>query len=114
MTPWLCAYWPVRNVARDGQQSEYETKLLSNVTPWSEISVFTFGMTRIDSSVWSSVSKTMTLGRTAAFDLPDEAVPLSAPTAAIPAARAAKTIQRAEAAMTESLPRKREGCVRAL
>ena len=77
MTPWLCAYWPVRKVARDGQQSEYETKLLSNVTPWSAISDFTFGMTRIDSTVWSSVSRTMTFGRTAevAFDFPSAAPP---------------------------------------
>ncbi len=114
MTPWLCAYWPVRNVARDGQQSEYETKLLSKVTPWSAISDFTFGMTRIDSTVWSSVMKTMTLGRVVACDLPDEAAPFSAPTDAIPAARAARTIHRAEAAMSGSLPGKREVFVRGL
>ena len=83
-TPWLCAYWPVRKVERDGQQSENETKLLSKVTPWSAISAFTFGMTRIDSTVWSSVMRTTTFGRTAEedCDLPDESAPLSAPTAA--------------------------------
>ena len=40
-TPWLCAYWPVRNVARDGQQSEKLTKLFLNVAPLSPISELT-------------------------------------------------------------------------
>ena len=31
MTPWLWAYWPVRKVARDGQQSGKLTTLRSNV-----------------------------------------------------------------------------------
>src|SRR5689334_3641954 len=104
MTPWLCAYWPVRNVERDGQQSEYETKLLSKVTPWSAISVFTFGMTRIDSTVWSSVSRTTTFGRTtASLDFPS-AEPPSAAAAPSPAARAARTIQRVEAAIAGESP----------
>ena len=37
-TPWLCAYWPVRNVARDGQHCESETNELLKLTPWSPIS----------------------------------------------------------------------------
>ena len=87
---------------------------MSKVTPWSAINVFTFGMTRIDSTVWSSVSKTMTFGRIVTSDLPAEAAPFNAPAEAIPAARAARTIQRVEAAMSGSLPGKREGCVRGL
>src|SRR3712207_8429017 len=31
ITPWLWAYWPVRNVARDGQQSGNDAKLFVNV-----------------------------------------------------------------------------------
>ena len=105
----------MRKVERDGQQSEYETKLLSNVTPWSAISVFTFGMTRIDSTVWSSVMRTRTFGRTADedFDSPS-AEPLSAATAASPAARAARTIQRVEAAIAGSVPPWREVFVKSL
>ena len=53
----------VRNVARDGQQSENEAKLLSNVVPWSTSSRLTFFMTRIDSTVWSSVMITTMFGR---------------------------------------------------
>ena len=62
-TPWLCAYWPVRKVARDGQQSENEAKLLSNDVPWATSSRLTFFMTRIDSTVWSSVMITTMFGR---------------------------------------------------
>ena len=115
-TPWLCAYWPVRKVERDGQQSEYETKLLSKVTPWSAISVFTFGMTRIDSTVWSSVMRTTTFGRTAEedFDLPDEADAVERAHGGDPATRAARTIQRVEAAMPGSLPSEREDFVKGL
>ena len=63
ITPWLCAYWPVRKVARDGQQSEKLTKLFANVAPWSPISELTLCITFIDSTVWSSVSITSTFGR---------------------------------------------------
>src|SRR5215210_8041104 len=63
MTRWLCAYWPVRNVEREGQHNEYETKLLSNVTPWFARSARTLPITRIDSTVWSSVMTTTTFGR---------------------------------------------------
>ncbi len=62
-TPWLCAYWPVRKVARDGQQSDMLTKLFSNVAPWLPISELTLPITRIDSTVWSSVSITTMFGR---------------------------------------------------
>ncbi len=55
-------YWPVRKVAREGQQSEKLTKLFRNVAPCSPISVLTLSITRIDSSVWSSVWITSTLG----------------------------------------------------
>ena len=51
ITPWLCAYWPVRKVDREGQQSEKLTKLFAKVTPWSPISELTFCITFIDSSV---------------------------------------------------------------
>ncbi len=61
-TPWLCAYWPVRNVARDGQQSGKLTKLFVNVTPRSAISDCTFPITDADAAVWSSVMITTTFG----------------------------------------------------
>ena len=75
-TPWLCAYWPVRNVARDGQQSANDAKLLSNDVPWATSRRLTFFMTRIDSTVWSSVMITTMFGR---FGGPEWAV--GAPTA---------------------------------
>jgi hypothetical protein len=102
-TPWLCAYWPVRNVERDGQQSEYETKLLSKVTPWSAISVFTFGITRIDSTVWSSVSRTTTFGRTAAsaLDFP-RPIRRARPPESIPADRAARRSNESSCHIGES------------
>ena len=56
-------YSPVRKVAREGQQSEKLTKLFRNVAPWSPISELTLSITRIDSSVWSSVSITTMFGR---------------------------------------------------
>ena len=88
---------------------------MSKVTPWSAISVFTFGMTRRDSTVWSSVMRTTTLGRTADedFDFPS-AEPPSAATAVSPAARAARTIQRVEAAIAGSVPPRREVFVKRL
>jgi hypothetical protein len=75
---------------------------LSKVTPWSASNVFTFGMTRIDSTVWSSVISTTTFGRTAEVELDfPSAEPPSAATEMSPAARAARTIQRVEAAIAE-------------
>ena len=62
----MWAYCPVRKVAREGQQSEKLTKLFWKVAPWAPISEFTFAITRIDSTVWSSVSMTSTLGRASA------------------------------------------------
>jgi hypothetical protein len=55
----------VRNVAREGQHSGKLTKKLSNVVPWSAISLRTLPITRSDSSVWSSVMITTTFGRAA-------------------------------------------------
>ena len=59
---WLWPYWPVRKVDRDGQQSGNETKLFVNVVPRAASRVFTFVMTRIDSTVWSSVIRTTMFG----------------------------------------------------
>ena len=79
---------------------------MSKVTPWSASSVFTFGITRIDSSVWSSVMIMTTFGRNAGELCAWPSAPLSAATATIPAARAAIRIRRFEAAIeVESLPR---------
>ncbi len=64
-TPWSWLYWPVRNVARDGAQSEKLAKLLSKVVPDPPRSRFTLSITRIDSTVWSSVMITTMFGRTA-------------------------------------------------
>jgi len=101
----VCVYCPVRNVERDGQQSEYETKLRSKVTPWSASSVRTFGITRIDSTVWSSVISTTTFGRLATSEiLAWPADPLRPAAAAVPATRAAMTIQRVLPAMTGVSP----------
>ena len=70
-------------------------------------------MTRIDSTVWSSVISTTTFGRMTGEAL-WASLEASPATAAIPAARAAKTIHRIEAAIAESLPRRREVFVRTL
>ena len=69
-------------------------------------------MTRIDSSVWSSVISTTTLGRLAGEAL--WASPASPAMATIPAARATITVHRVETAIAVSLPRDREYFVRTL
>src|SRR6185369_13770266 len=61
-TPWLCAYWPVRNVARDGQHSDSETNECSNVVPAAPISARVRGIAAMSATVWSSVSITTTFG----------------------------------------------------
>ena len=43
-------YWPVRNVAREGQQSGKLTKLFENVVPWAGRAARVRGMKRISSS----------------------------------------------------------------
>jgi hypothetical protein len=53
----------VMKVVRDGQQSGNEAKLFSKVVPRAPSSARTFVMTRIDSTVWSSVIRTRTFGR---------------------------------------------------
>ena len=45
----MCAYCPVRKVARDGQQTGRFTKLFTNVAPCAPIRWRVFGKTRIDS-----------------------------------------------------------------
>src|SRR5215211_2444691 len=55
MTVWLWAYWPVRKVDRDGQQSGNDAKLFWKVVPSAARSARTFVITRTDSTVWSSV-----------------------------------------------------------
>jgi hypothetical protein len=61
----LCGYCPVRKVARDGQHSELETKLLANVVPRWPRRARVFGSARISSSLWSSVMMTRMFGRAA-------------------------------------------------
>ena len=81
---WLCAYWPVRRVERDGQQSGKDAKLFSNVVPSPASSVRTFVITRTDSTVWSSVMITSTFGLAGACVDPapaDPATPAPSPTA---------------------------------
>src|SRR5688500_9463479 len=62
-TRWLCAYCPVRKVARDGQQSANDTTACVKVVPRRASRRLTFRITRIDSSVWSSVMKTTMFAR---------------------------------------------------
>jgi hypothetical protein len=52
----------VRNVEREGQQSGNDAKLFSKVVPSAARSARTFVITRNDSTVWSSVITTSTLG----------------------------------------------------
>ena len=59
---WLWPYWPVRYVVLDGQQRGNDAKLFSKVVPWRARSAFTFCITRIDSTVWSSVISTRMFG----------------------------------------------------
>ena len=61
-TPWLWAYWPVKSVERDGQQSEVLTMLLLKVTPAFPIRRRVLGRNRIVSAVWSSVISITILG----------------------------------------------------
>src|ERR671924_2214552 len=63
MIEWLWPYWPVMNVVREGQQSGNDAKLFVNVVPRAASSAFTFDITRIDSTVWSSVMRTAMFGR---------------------------------------------------
>jgi hypothetical protein len=66
MIVWLWPYWPVMNVARDGQQSGNDAKLFTKVVPWRPSSVLTFAITRSDSTVWSSAISTTMFGLAAA------------------------------------------------
>ena len=45
-TPVVCEYWPVRMLARLGQQSGLTTKAFLKSTPWSTRSDWTFGISR--------------------------------------------------------------------
>ena len=93
-TPWLCGYWPVRNVARDGQQSGNEAKLLVNVAPSPPSCWLVWLMKRIESAVWSSDITTTTLGRSSFCFLPVAGV---AEPAAAARAQAASTAAASEA-----------------
>src|SRR3954463_12341437 len=68
-TPWLCAYWPVMNVARDGQQSGNESTAFVNFVPRAASSLRTFGIFARSAAAWSSVITTRMFGRPSfAFD----------------------------------------------
>src|SRR3954470_24802066 len=62
-TPWLCAYWPVMKVARDGQQSGNESTAFVNLVPCAASSLRTFGIWARSAAAWSSVITTRMLGR---------------------------------------------------
>src|SRR5918994_4334152 len=102
MIVWLWPYWPVMNVARDGQQSGNDAKLFANVVPWRARRVFTFAITRIDSTVWSSVITTTMFG----FAGPGALLPLCAASraesvsAAVAAARTPQALGLMPAIMT--------------
>src|SRR3954468_16209262 len=62
-TPWLCAYWPVMKVAREGQQSGNESTALVNFVPCCASSLRTFGIFATSAAAWSSVITTRMFGR---------------------------------------------------
>ena len=62
-TPWLCAYWPVMKVAREGQQSGNESTASANVVPFAASRRLTFGMCARSACAWSSVITTRMFGR---------------------------------------------------
>jgi hypothetical protein len=90
----LCAYWPVRNVARDGQHNEYDATLLVNVVPAAPMSDRTCGMYANAEAFMSSTMTTTTLGCAATV------VTGAAP----PSAREAATVASAD---TATLDRRR-------
>src|SRR5215207_7423698 len=61
-TPWLCAYWPRRMEARDGQQSGVEAKKLLKVAPVATSRRLTAGMRETDAKSRSSTTITTKLG----------------------------------------------------
>ena len=61
-TPLECEYWPVRMLARLGQQSGLETYPRSNEMPWPASSDTTVGIAETVSQRWSSVRISTTLG----------------------------------------------------
>ncbi len=61
-TPWLWGYWPVTTEDRAGQHSGKLAKPLLNVTPWSPISFWTFGIHLSSSVRMSSTMIISTLG----------------------------------------------------
>ena len=62
----MCAYWPVRFVARDGQHSGKLSIAWSKVVPSPPSSVFTFPMYASEAAVWSSVMISTTFTRASA------------------------------------------------
>src|SRR5262245_63182196 len=61
--PWLCAYWPVRMEAREGQHSGVVEKVLVNVSPLPTISARRIGMRSMESTSRSSAIRMTMLGR---------------------------------------------------
>ena len=62
-TPWLCAYWPVMNVALDGQHSGNESTALEKLVPFAARYRRTLGIFATSASAWSSVITTRMFGR---------------------------------------------------
>ena len=112
MIVWLWPYWPVMYVDLDGQQSGKDAKLFVNVVPRAASSVFTFGMTRIDSTVWSSVISTTMFGRVCVCWTSDVAEEASAAESARSASVAAKISRALAFIVLGILPPRRISTVR--
>ncbi len=86
-------YCPVKNVAREGQQSAVETTARSKVVPRRPSAERTPDMTRIDSAVWSSVMITTMFGRAPAWpgslEAPHPEAATATPSSSASAARVA-------------------------
>ncbi len=88
----MCEYWPVRIVARDGQQTEVVTNAFVNVIPCFASRFSTFVICETASQRWSSLRMTTMLGRLGAAGRAGraEAPPDAARTAKTAAAGAPK------------------------
>ena len=61
--PVVCEKFPVRMVARDGQQNELVTNAFLKVIPWSTSRDCTWGIAQSVSKRWSSVRMRTMFGR---------------------------------------------------
>src|SRR5262245_38789750 len=61
--PWLCAYWPVRIDAREGQHRGVVEKVFVNVSPLFTISARRIGMRSMERTSRSSAIRITMFGR---------------------------------------------------